>query len=427
MRRIAASIAALSAALISACASAGAPPGGPEDHAPPQILSVSPDSGETNVKIRSVEFRFDEVVNEQPSGVAGNLDQIFLISPRNGAAQVSWRRKRVTVRPRNGFRPNTAYRVTLLPGLADLRGNVRKETTTILFSTGPGFPPYGIVGTVFDWAAERPAAGAYVEAILRSDTSLAYISATDTTGKFDLGPLDAGTYLVRAIIDQNRNRVADRGEKWDTTTVVVTDSRPSIELDVIERDSLPPAIDAVTPLDSVTLRLTFDKALDPKMSLEPSMVRIQRADSSQLTVTRIEWQSTYERAIQVRDSTRRADSLRAVARADSARADSARARGDTLGAARQPPPPPATARPFPVGQRGAPPPPKPSAPPPNRGVVIILSPNTPLRPNTTYHITARGFRNLLGNSAQVSRPFTTPRPAPPPDTTSRRPPPRPPR
>lgn len=417
MRRLAASCLALVAAGASACASAGAPPGGPEDHAPPQIVAISPDSGETNVKIRSVQFTFDEVVSDRPSSAAGGLDGIFLISPRNGAAQVSWRRSKITVRPRNGFRPNTAYRVTMLPGLADLRGNVRREGTTILFSTGASFPPFTIRGTVFDWAGQRPVSGAYIEAISQRDTSLVYITATDTAGIFDVGPLGADTYVVRALIDQNANRTVDRGEKWDTLTVPVTTVSQSIELDAIERDSLPPNIDNVTRIDSVTLRVTFDKPIDPTMPLQPALITLQRADSSQLDVSRVEWQATYDRAKQAADSTRRADSTRARARTDSLKADSARARGDTT-QRRPAAPPPAVANPA---RRGPPPPAKPKGLPPDRGIVITVSPTTPITASSSYRITTRGIRNLVGHSQTVSRAFTTPKPPPPPDSTAKPP------
>jgi Bacterial Ig-like domain len=413
VRRIAAGV----LVVLSGCASAGAPPGGPEDHAPPQIVALSPDSGETNVKIKSVQFSFDEVVSDRPATSAGGLDGIFLISPRNGAAEVSWRRSKITVRPRNGFRPNTAYRITMLPGLVDLRGNIRRQTTTILFSTGNSFPPYGVRGTVFDWAAQRPVNGAYIEAISMKDTSLVYVTATDSAGIFDVGPLGADSYLVRALIDQNSNRAVDRGEKWDTLTVPVTTFVPNIELDAIERDSLPPNIDNVTLIDSVTLRVTFDKPIDPALPLQPSLITLQRADSSQIEVTRVQWQAAFDRIKLAADSVRRADSTRAKARADSARADSARARGDTT--ARRPAPPPA-APPRAPG-RQPPPPPKPKNPPPDRGIVITVPVASPFEPNTSYRVTTLGIRNLVGHAQTVSRQFTTPKPAPPPDSTAKPP------
>lgn len=384
---------------VAGCASAGAPPGGPERKTPPEILSISPDSGATSVSIKSVEFKFDEVVSDRPSGSATLLDQLFLISPRDGGPDVSWHRSRITVRPRKGFRANTAYRITMLPGLVDLRGNARKDTRTIVFSTGATFPPFSIVGRVFDWAAQRPALGAYIEATSRADTTLVYVTATDSLGQFDAGPLPAGTYSVRALIDQNANRTLDRNEKWDSLSVTIEGVSRAVELDAIERDTTAAFFESVTAIDSVTLRLTFDKPLDPSLPLQPALFSVQRADSSELQVVRVQWQSAYDQArqAQITDSTRRADSTRA-----------------------QPPVTPPAAAPTPVGARTAPPAPKPKAPPPERGIVLTLSPTTPVLPTLGYRVTARGLRNLLGNSKVITRPLIIPKPAPR-DTTTKRP------
>ena len=278
MRRL---ILPLAAAAVAACASAGPPPGGPEDHSPPQIVSSRPDSGQVNAKVKEVQFQFDEVVSDRPTGAA-SLDRMFLISPRNGEPRVSWHRSRISVRPERGFRDSTAYRITMLPGIADLRGNVRKDGATLVFSTGPTFPTLGIVGTVFDWAGQAIAKGAYVEAVAKRDTTVVYLTASDSSGQFDLGPLPAGDYTVRALIDQNSNRVFDRNEKWDSASVSVAATRPSVELDLIERDSVPPAFANVTVDDSVTITIAFDKPLDPTIPLQPALVALKRADSSLL-------------------------------------------------------------------------------------------------------------------------------------------------
>jgi hypothetical protein len=400
---------ALAAAWTLGCASTGAPPGGPERHTPPEITGISPDSGETKVNIRQVEFRFDEVVSDKPTGSA-TLEGLFLISPRDGSPDVSWHRSRITVAPRKGFRPNTAYRVTLLPGLTDLRGNVLKQGRTILFSTGETFPPFRIIGRVFDWESQNPANGAIVEAIWKQDTSLVYVTASDSSGQFDVGPLPAGQYTLRAIIDANSNRALDRNEKWDTTTANVTTNSPAgFELDAIERDTLPAAIVNVTVEDSVTLRLSFDKALDPALPLQPALVRVQRADSTALEVVQVQWAAAFERVKQARDS---------IARA---RTDSIAAARDTT---RRPPPAaanvpaaPRGAPPVPGGARPAPPQPKPRALPPDKTIVISLSPNTRLTPGR-YVVSARGLRNLLGRPNDVRRGFVV---APPADSTRRRP------
>jgi hypothetical protein len=390
--------AAVALAAVAACASAGNPPGGPDRHDPPQILSITPDSNATRVNIRNVEFRFDEVVSDRPAAQGATLlNQLFLVSPRDGDAVVSWHRDHIDVRPRKGFRANQAYRVTMLPGLADLRNNVRHEGASVLFTTGDSFPRLGIVGRLFDWDQQRPANGGYIEAMLLSDTTLVYVAATDTLGGFDVGPLAPGRYRVRGLIDANSNRAIDRGEKWDSTTVDVVDVRPSTELLAIERDTVAASFSRVAVEDSVTLRVDFDRPLDPTLQLMPTMFVLQRPDSSQLEIRSVQWASAYERSRQA---------------ADSARADSARARGDTTRARPVPPPVPPT--------RPGPQPPKPRALPPDRAVVIKVSPTTPLVQGVTYRISAHGLRNIVGLSHPITRTFQVARAAAR-DTTRRAP------
>jgi hypothetical protein len=393
------------AAIVDACASAGSPPGGPDRKVPPEITSISVDSGQTNVKLKSVDFKFDEVVSDRPQGAATGLDQIFLISPRNGAAVVSWHRTHVDVRPKNGFKPNTAYRITMLPGLVDLHGNARKDTRSVLFSTGETFPPYSIHGQVFDWTEQKIAPAAYIEAVSLADTNVVYVSATDTAGLFDVGPLPSGGYTVHALLDKNSNRALDRGEQWDTTTVNITTVSPAVELDVIERDSTPAMLDGVRVVDSTTLRLSFDKAVDPALPLQPALVRVTRQDSTQLQVVRVGWAAAFDRAQLVADSTRRADSTRARAGATGVR----------------PAPPPVAPAPAP-GTRPAPPPPKPKSLPPDRAVIVTLSPTTPVLPGQRYFVDVAGFRNLVGHAQNSRYVFDVPKPPPPKpptDTTQR--------
>jgi hypothetical protein len=208
----------------------------------------------------------------------------------------------------------------------------------------------------------------------------------------------------------------DRNEKWDTVSVAVITSRPFIELDAIERDTIPPALESITVLDSVTLRVTFDKPLDPLIPLQPALVRMQHADSSAIEVTRVQWQSQYDRQKAVLDSARKADSIKALPPP---------AKTDT-GA---PPPPVPTPPPTPAPTRPAPPPPKPRLPPPDRGIVITIAPPAAFTPTQTYRVTVLGMRNLVGKSHEASRSFTVPKPPPPKivtDTTKKTPPVRPP-
>ena len=212
------------------CASPGVPPGGPEDRSPPRVLRISPDTGATDVRPKEVVFRFDEVVSETPrgAGVGGSggagtagagdpLEPLFLVSPRVGSVEVDWRRESVAVRPRRGFRDSTTYTVTLLPGLADLRDNVRDSATVLVFSTGPARARNRIGGVVFDWVNGKPAARAIVEAI--SADSTVYYTIADSVGRFSIANLPIGSYLLKGVVDVNANRATDPREAFDTVQV----------------------------------------------------------------------------------------------------------------------------------------------------------------------------------------------------------------
>jgi hypothetical protein len=359
----------------------GAPPGGPQRKEPPVIVKVSPESGAVNVKDKSVVFEFDAIVNDRSS--RGDLANLFLISPHDDGTSIGWHRERVEVRPKRGFRPNTAYSVTLLPGIADLNNNAMRVGRTIAFSTGATIPAFAVYGRVFDWMAERIAVDAVVDVVRRSD-SLPYVGLSDSSGQFAIGPLEPGSYLVRAFMDNNHNRTLDPNEIWDTVGTAVTASSPFVELRAATRDTIAPKLLTVAASDSLTLMASFDRLLDPGLPLTPASFRIQAADSSRLTVARVRTQA--QQAM-----------LRAAA--DSAKRDSiARAGG-------VPPAGAPTAR-APERVPGTVSPPKPSIPAPTRDVVILMDPQSPLRPGETYRVTAVNALGVMGAARTSDRVIT---------------------
>ena len=383
-------IAAAAGAAI-ACASASPPPGGPEDRNPPRLVHVTPDTNAVNVHDRNVVFTFDETINDRGSG-AQELDNFFLISPSDGNPRVSYHRSRIEVRPRNGFRENTAYAVTLLPGLGDLRGNTSRTGANVVFSTGPTIPPNRISGTVFDWAAERPAPRALIQAV--TPDSVLYLAQSDSVGHFIVGPLPAGSYLVRAILDANNNRALDRSEAFDTVRVTAPQASPA-ELLAIVRDSLPPRISSVTPVDSVSLRMTFDRFVDPEQPPAATSFRLVGADSTVIPI--------------VAALTPRAEQAEAQARQE-ARTDSSR-RADSLAGRALPPRPRATPATTAAGL-------KPSVPPPYATMLLRVA--RPLAPSATYRLRVTAARGLSHRADDSERSFTTPKPAPPPAADSTR-------
>ncbi|HEU4642405.1 MAG TPA: Ig-like domain-containing protein, partial [Gemmatimonadaceae bacterium] len=385
----------IAALALLGCAQPGAPPGGPEDKVPPKLLSVSPESGAVNVRAKEVEMKFDEVLSERPAASgASTLDQLVLISPRDGDPHVGWHRSTLTIHGRHDFLPNTAYTVTLLPGLADLRGNVRKEGTTIVFSTGPTIPSTRLTGIVFDWGAGRPLANAAVMAVARPDSDLRYVARADSNGRFALPALRPGTYTVTGFADANNDWAATGREAYDTAHVVLRDSA-RVELLAFVHDTIGPTIQNVATIDSVTIRATFDKPLDPAQKVDASLFTLRASDSTvvplKLAMPSSTWDSTHV------DTTKRAD---------------------TTAAARLPAgPPPRPGQPVQPGQPpGAragrdtthrAPAPRPSRPVPVSEVVIVTA--RPLTPGGTYRLSAHGVRNLLGHASNSSRSFVVPK------------------
>lgn len=394
-RRALAAAGLLGVAVAAACASAGSPPGGPPDEQAPQVVDFDPDSGTVNFSGRAVVITFDETINDRGTG-ASALEALVLISPRDGSPQVAWSRSRIAVRPHGGWRPNTAYTVTLLPGIADLRGNVTRGSRSIVFSTGAEIPAGLIAGRTFDWPTQRLATRAYIEAVRAADSAI-FVASVDSGGTYAVGPLGPGEYLVRGYVDQNNNRVLDRTETWDSTRVTVAAGpRRDVELLLIQRDTFPARILNVTVLDTLTLGVEFDKALDPAQRFGPEMIRVAREDSTAIPVTAVVTRAAH----------------------DSARLAAQRAADTTRRT------PPAPARDTAAARDTTPQPPRPSRPAPPTTLVVQLG--APLAPGNSYRVSASGVRTIMGRSAPSSRVITLPRAAapaaPPTDTTRAAPP-----
>jgi len=363
----------IAAVSLVACASQGDPPGGPPDAAPPVLVGIVPESAAVNMRPDRVEFRFDEVVSERPSG-ATSLEQMILISPSDGLPRVDWRRRTIAVRPRGDWKPNAVYTVTLLPGITDLRGNVMPTGASVIFSTGPTIPETRIAGILYDWVGGTAARAGAVQAIALPD-SIVYVARTDTAGRFALAHLPPGSYALRAWIDANNNRDLDAREAYDSAAIVLRDTA-SVTLLAFVHDTLPPRINTVQVVDSMTLRVELNQPLDPEQPFDTTRFRLTAADSSAIALRAVFTADAWDRA--------RTDSL---ARADTTRRTPAR----------QLPPPPRDSvvlpRPVPVA----------------RFIVVTAA---PLQPEVSYRLIAVEARNLMGRTGTSARVFTMPARAP---------------
>lgn len=398
---------ATAAVIAAACAGTIPPPGGPIRKEAAIILSFFPETSAVNVHPHAAVFQFDEVVSERGAGSgSSDLANLFLISPRAGNPHVAWHRTHISVSPPNGFRPNTVYTITMLPGLADLHNNVRKTGAVLTFSTGPTIPTTVVRGRVFDWQTGQVAPRAFIQALVRKDTSVVYVTVADSTGGFVLRHLPPDAYIVRGFVDANNNRTLDRIEIWDSAGINLTDSA-QLELLAFLHDTLGPRISEVVLNDSVTIRVTFDRGIDSSQAITAKLFTIKAKDSTVVPISNARSAADYDSAFAAvarvhTDSMLRADSLRRVdsglASRDTAAARQRRARlaarHDSVTRARLP---------------------RPSRHSPVKEVVIQLA--APLQIGKFYRLQAIDIRGLLGKAHTGDRVFSGPKP--PADTAHR--------
>ena len=398
------------------------PPGGPSDKAPPRLLATVPESLSVRPQWRGeVEFRFDEVVSEGGSpnfGLGtGELEKLVVVSPSNRVPDVHWRRDRITVKPRGGWRPNTVYRIELRPGVADLAGNRSTTGRIVTFTTGAPLPVRTLTGTVVEWSTAQPKAQAAVEAVLLPD-SLVYRGITDSTGRFSLGPLPPGEYLVYGILDQNNNVRMDRGEAFDSVRLAA--QRDSVgEIWAFKHDSTAVRVGTTVSSDSVSLVVTFTQQLDPYQVLPADSAEVRLLpDSVPVKVVALLPRERYDsvfarRAPEILRTA--ADSALARARADSLRADSLRA--DSVQRARE-----AAALRIPGAERRG---------PARRDTTRLIHLKTKpplfdnlvirtaqaLKPGSSYFVAVHGLRSVSGVAGTAVGGVKIPVPPPPVDST----------
>jgi hypothetical protein len=394
-RRLLAPLAVAAAAVGVACASPGMPPGGPPDTEVPVLLRTAPESNAVNVRAPAVLLQFDEVVNERSTGAGpanpgstNSLTTVVTLSPSDGRDRVTWRRTALELRPRGGFRPNTAYRVSILPGLADIRGNRSTEKLEFVFSTGPTIPDGEIHGVLWDWTTGKAAINALVEVYQPTDSMFRWTTRSDSTGEFSVPNLAAGQYALRAWVDANNDRRISFREISDTASVTLVD-RAELELYAFVRDTMPPRFETVELVDSTAIRVKFDRGI--LLNWDGRGVSLAAEDSSRVPISQAFVPAARFDSLR-RAARARADSVSAAAAdtaggADSAAADTAAAEdADTM------PPPPVFNRQVPE-------------------LTWVLPLDAPLAPGA-YRLRVIGATGLNGRAADAEREIRVRPPAP---------------
>ena len=406
-------------AALTACAIQGPPPGGPPDRAAPVLVTVLPDTSVAHPDFRGdAAFRFDEVISEGSQvnfGLGtGDLEKLIVLSPSASVPSVRWGRRSILVRPKEGWRPNTHYRIELLPGVVDVRSNRSKSGALLAFRTGGAAPDYTLRGSLYDWTTGNALQGALVEAIPKGDTT-GYRIYADSSGSFALGPLPRGEYLVYGVVDLNRNARRERREAFDSLRVS-NDSGAVGELWTYVHDTIPARMARLEPIDTSGGTITLSHPLDPALVVDVGMATVRLLpDSVPVPVRALLLGSAGDSVRQARaaDAAEAARDTSAADPAESARAAVSRALGGGTTA------PAGTA-----GRKGT------RKPLESRLVVLFEAPGSP---GNRYVIDVVGLRTVSGVAGDARGVLVFPaapdpattrgrRAAPPVDSTASRPP-----
>lgn len=247
------------AGLLAGCANVAPPPGGPVDQDPPRLVATRPDSLARVPSWRGpVAFVFDEPLSERGFDNAGR--ERVVVSPDVAPVRAGVSGRQVRVELRGGWPAGVVFTVTLLPGVADLAGNLTRDAVPLTFSTGPEIPPGGLEVQARTAEEDRPPARGWVRAFPPAGAS--YLARLDTAGRARLPHLPPGRYRVVAFDDVDGDRQPDASETQGEDTVTVAAAPVQRALRLLPPDTTPPVVRAAR-LQGDTLVLEFDDPLDP--------------------------------------------------------------------------------------------------------------------------------------------------------------------
>lgn len=191
-----------------ACAVQEPPSGGPEDKAPPAVLSTTPARDSTGVDpASSITITFSENMSR------ARLERLVTVQPPIEIERVRWDDRTLVIEPRGGLQRDTTYVVRLKPGYRDQRGVTGTAAREFAFATGASLDTARISGTVM--FKRQPNGKSIVRAFrvprdstfrpeaARPDREVS--TARDGTFTLKYLPANDARFVLMAFIDQNSN------------------------------------------------------------------------------------------------------------------------------------------------------------------------------------------------------------------------------
>ncbi|MBS9523391.1 Ig-like domain-containing protein [Litoribacter alkaliphilus] len=190
-----------------ACARESAPMGGPKDEEPPKLLKSDPAHESLNVRPEEINLEFSEFIKVE------NPNKQIIITPRINTQEmeVVALRNRVRIKLNQELEDSTTYVFNFQQSIKDITENNPAENLKLVFSTGNEIDSLkfsGRVRFVFP-QKEKVIKDVLVGLYDIADTTDLfndppyYIAQADTSGRFEITNIKAGTYRAVAWQDEN--------------------------------------------------------------------------------------------------------------------------------------------------------------------------------------------------------------------------------
>ncbi|MEJ7643154.1 MAG: Ig-like domain-containing protein [Chryseolinea sp.] len=222
------------------CARVTSPTGGPKDSIPPILIQSNPKHGEINFIGQQIDLTFNEaLILNTPK------DQIIITPAVGKDFEATLKKNKVTIRFDNPLTANTTYSVNLREAIQDITEKNPAENVHIAFSTGEYIDSLSIAGSLYELLTSAPVKDGTV-ALYEKDTfnifrhKPIFFTKTDNKGYFELSNLKPGNYFIYAIVDNNKNLVADsRSENYGfiATPLTLTSNIKNTEISLVRLDA----------------------------------------------------------------------------------------------------------------------------------------------------------------------------------------------
>lgn len=196
--------------LLASCARQTSPTGGPQDTAPPVLLSSIPANNQTLYSDKTITLNFNEFVQ------LNNPNEQIIITPalvKNFKAVV--RKNRVVITIDEDWKPNTTYAINFREAIQDITEKNPAQDLKLAFSTGSYIDSLSIAGTVELVLKNQPMENVTVALTDLTDTfdiftdKPQWLTRSKADGSFLLENLKPGNYLLYAFDDKNKNLIVD--------------------------------------------------------------------------------------------------------------------------------------------------------------------------------------------------------------------------